>query len=257
MPFLFKSVQLGSPRSRGEGLRIGTARYLPRGVHKEDYAKLDYFDVWLPNLAPSRELLRQFKHDEVSLKGFFKKYRSEMKETDARQLIQLLAATAQRTPISVGCYCEDERQCHRSVLADLIRAAAGEPTVTQPLAEQCVYTIAHRDRLDPIYKDGGCGDLEEQRRWTTAKQLLADATKNGNRFAILFACATDCSQLIYRAILTKITIKSSSTHYSFEHLEPLAGSHSPQELVLLDTGRTIAPGFIRPYAICRTPGFLD
>ena len=118
------TVQLGSPRQRDEGLRIGTVRFLPRGVRKEDYAKLNYFDVWLPQLAPSRELLSQFKKGSISVRVFFARYRREMKETEARQLIQLLAELARRTPIAVGCYCEDEADCHRSVLGKLIQAAA-------------------------------------------------------------------------------------------------------------------------------------
>lgn len=122
----FRSVQLGTPRDPEEGLRIGTVRFLPRGVRKQDYAKQDFFDVWLPTLAPSRELLSQVKHEELSLSRFFARYRSEMSETEPRQTIELLAEMAKRTPISVGCYCEDESQCHRSVLAELIRQAAGE-----------------------------------------------------------------------------------------------------------------------------------
>lgn len=122
----FRAVQLGTPRDPEEGLRIGTVRFLPRGVHKQDYAKQDFFDVWLPTLAPSRELLSQVKHEGLSLSRFFARYRAEMSETEPRQTIELLAEMAKRTPISVGCYCEDESQCHRSVLAELIRQAAGK-----------------------------------------------------------------------------------------------------------------------------------
>lgn len=121
-----RTVRLGSPRTQGEGLRIGTVRYLPRGVRKSDLARRDYFDVWLPILAPSRKLLQQFKSGKGTTAQFFAAYRREMKETDARQTIQLLAALARQTPIAVGCYCEDEAQCHRSVLIELIRDAAAE-----------------------------------------------------------------------------------------------------------------------------------
>jgi uncharacterized protein YeaO (DUF488 family) len=121
-----RAVQLGSPRKQGEGLRIGTVRYLPRGVRKVDLAKQDYFDVWLPILAPSRELLRRFKAGKGTSAQFFAAYRREMQQTDARQTIQLLAQLARRTPIAVGCYCEDEAQCHRSVLIKLIREAAAK-----------------------------------------------------------------------------------------------------------------------------------
>lgn len=125
MAFFLQSVRLGSPRSQGEGLRLGTVRYLPRGVKKEDYARLDLFDVWLPMLAPSRSLLQQTKNQRESPETFLRRYRAEMKRTEARQLIQLLAHLAARTPLSVGCFCEDESRCHRSVLFQLIRAAGG------------------------------------------------------------------------------------------------------------------------------------
>ena len=118
------TVQLGSARPHGEGLRIGTVRFLPRGVRKNDYAKLNYFDAWLPQLAPSRELLSQFKKGSISVRVFFARYRREMKSTENRQLIRLLAELAQRTPIAVGCYCEDEAHCHRTILGKLIQAAA-------------------------------------------------------------------------------------------------------------------------------------
>lgn len=118
-----RTVRLGSPRSKDEGLRIGTVRYLPRGVRKADLARKDYFDVWLPILAPSRELLREFKSGSRPISRFFARYRREMQETDARQTIELLAALARRTPIAIGCYCEDESHCHRSVLLELIRDA--------------------------------------------------------------------------------------------------------------------------------------
>ena len=118
-----RAVRLGSPRSRDEGLRIGTVRYLPRGVRKTDLAKRDYFDVWLPVLAPSRKLLQKFKAEAGTTDRFFAAYRREMQETDARQTIELLAALARRTPIAIGCYCEDESHCHRSVLFELIRDA--------------------------------------------------------------------------------------------------------------------------------------
>lgn len=118
--------QLGLSRKRGEGLRIGTVRLLPRGVRKSEYAKRDYFDVWLPQLSPSRKLLAEYKDGDLSVAAFFRRYRTEMKSTEPRQLIQLLAEIAQRTPIAVGCYCEDESQCHRSVLGELIRNAGSK-----------------------------------------------------------------------------------------------------------------------------------
>jgi uncharacterized protein YeaO (DUF488 family) len=124
MPLRLRSVQLGSPRSRGEGLRIGAVRYLPRGVAKSDYGRRDYFDVWLPTLAPSRELLRAYKTSGMTPATFYRRYRTEMRQLEARQTIELLARVAARTPLAVGCYCEDERRCHRRVLVELIRRAS-------------------------------------------------------------------------------------------------------------------------------------
>lgn len=124
MPLRVRSVRVGSPRKRGEGLRIGAVRFLPRGVRKGDYAAMDFFDVWLPTLAPSRRLLSTLRSTSMSPKTFFRRYRSEMQKTEPRQTIKLLAELARQTPISVCCYCADESRCHRSVLIRLIRQAA-------------------------------------------------------------------------------------------------------------------------------------
>lgn len=118
------TYRIGSPRKKSEGLRIGTVRLLPRGVPKREYAKRDLFDVWLPLVAPSRELLKTYTTGKKSAGQFFRAYRTEMKEPVARHTIELLAALAKRTPVAIGCYCEDESRCHRSVLIKLIRAAA-------------------------------------------------------------------------------------------------------------------------------------
>jgi uncharacterized protein YeaO (DUF488 family) len=104
-------------------LRIGTVRYLPRGIGKKDYARLNYFDIWLPQLAPSRQLLRRYGRLEGPAGSFFRQYRAEMTQPECRPLIALLAGVSERTPISIGCYCEEESSCHRSVLLKLIRAA--------------------------------------------------------------------------------------------------------------------------------------
>jgi uncharacterized protein YeaO (DUF488 family) len=120
-----RTFRIGSPRQRGEGLRIGTVRFLPRGVPKADYAERDLFDVWLPSLAPSRRLLAAAKQSGMSFETFAKRYAVEMRKTEARQTIALVAALARRTPLVVGCYCGDENHCHRSVLLRLIREAAG------------------------------------------------------------------------------------------------------------------------------------
>lgn len=108
---------------------MGTVRFLPRGVKKEDYVRLDYFDVWFPLLAPSTELLkwvkgRDWPSEQVRWSKFKERYKAEMKKTDARQAIKLFAELASRTPISIGCYCEDEFACHRSILRELIEGAA-------------------------------------------------------------------------------------------------------------------------------------
>jgi uncharacterized protein YeaO (DUF488 family) len=119
--------RIGSPRKKrkkSDRLRIGTVRFLPRGVKKTDYSKHDFFDVWLPMVAPSRELLKSFTSGKKSVAQFFRAYRAEMREPAPRHLLTLLAEVAQRTPISVGCYCEKETECHRSVLIELIREAA-------------------------------------------------------------------------------------------------------------------------------------
>jgi uncharacterized protein YeaO (DUF488 family) len=110
-------VRLGSRRAKGEGLRLGTVRRPPRGVKKADYAKLDYYDLWLPDLAPSQKLVtRALK----SWEGVPRAYRAEMKAPAADRLLGLLAAMSQQASFSVGCYCEDEARCHRSVLKELL-----------------------------------------------------------------------------------------------------------------------------------------
>ena len=121
---MLQVVRLGSPRGKDEGLRIGTARRPPRGVKKQDYARLDYYDVWLPELAPSQKLVswamsRPFTTERW--KRFERDYRREMKAPEAERLLELLARLSQQTNVSVGCYCEDERRCHRSILRDLLR----------------------------------------------------------------------------------------------------------------------------------------
>ena len=123
------TFQVGSARKRGEGLRVGTVRFLPRGVKKEDYARLDYFDVWFPLLAPSSELLkwvksREWQSEQTRWSKFKERYVAEMKKTDARQAIKLLAELARVTPLSIGCYCENESTCHRSILQELIESVA-------------------------------------------------------------------------------------------------------------------------------------
>jgi uncharacterized protein YeaO (DUF488 family) len=115
-------VQLGSPRHRHEGLRIGTVRRPPRGVPKSEFGSRDFYDVWLPDLAPSEALVKlgQSAPDARAWRTFIKRYRAEMKRPEAARLLTLLSALSQSTSFSVGCYCEDESRCHRSVLRELL-----------------------------------------------------------------------------------------------------------------------------------------
>jgi len=117
-------VQLGSPRAPAEGLRLGTVRRPPRGVRKEDYARRDYFDLWLPELAPSPALVKSALAPSLTPAGwarFARKYRQEMRAPAAQRLLLLLAALSSVTNLSVGCYCADESRCHRSVLRDMLK----------------------------------------------------------------------------------------------------------------------------------------
>ena len=116
-------VQLGSPRAPGEGLRLGTVRRPPRGVPKEEFARRDYYDVWLPNLAPSAELMAEGRAAQVakSWAAFSRKYQAEMKQPDASHLLDALAALSHQTSFAMGCYCEDEQHCHRSLLRHLLK----------------------------------------------------------------------------------------------------------------------------------------
>ena len=108
-------VRLGTARHPDEGLRIGTVRRPPRGVKKQDYAKLGYYDAWLPELAPSAKLIKTALADWGR---FEKRYRQEMRERE--HLLDLLVCLSQSSNFAIGCYCEDEKQCHRSVLRQLL-----------------------------------------------------------------------------------------------------------------------------------------
>lgn len=257
MTIHFQCVQLGSPRGAGEGLRIGTVRRPPRGVPKSEFAKLDFFDVWLPILAPSRELLQTFRASKnMKISTFFSRYRTEMSETNPRQVIQVLAELSKTTPISVGCFCSMASRCHRSVLAELIREAAGLPP-QRPLFEQAVYTTVHWETLDNIFEnESGTEVLSERKRWTTAHTLWRQGEATGYRFPIIFSDATDCSRLLYWGQIENLVIDDEGTVFEFSHLTPIRGKRVTQELVLSNTGKTIAPGFIRPYALVQTPKFL-
>lgn len=117
-------VRLGTPRTANEGLRLGTVRRPPRGVAKENFAKGNWYDVWFPNLAPSVETMKLGLQAETDAQwnAFVRRYKSEMAEPHAKHDLALLAALSRSTNFSVGCYCEDEERCHRSVLRELLLA---------------------------------------------------------------------------------------------------------------------------------------
>ena len=121
-------VQLGTPRAPGEGLRIGTVRRPPRGVPKTEFAKRDFYDVWLPNLSPSAQLVAQglAADDDKDWKQFTRRFEAEMKQPDASRVLDLLAAMSHQSAFSLGCYCEDESRCHRSVLRKLLSQRGAE-----------------------------------------------------------------------------------------------------------------------------------
>lgn len=117
-------VRLGTPRGAGEGLRLGTVRFPPRGVAKADWAARDFFDVWLPLLAPQAATLKLARDgDDAEWRRFARAYLREMKEPAPRQALALLAALSHHTDFAVGCYCADESHCHRSLLRELLRDA--------------------------------------------------------------------------------------------------------------------------------------
>jgi len=115
-------VQLGTPRGKSEGLRIGTVRRPPRGVPKSEYASRDYYDVWLPELSPSEPLVKLALKagSEKEWEAFARRYRAEMKRPAAARLLDLLAGLSHAGALSVGCYCAEEQRCHRSILKALL-----------------------------------------------------------------------------------------------------------------------------------------
>jgi len=115
-------VRLGSARSKGEGIRIGTVRLPPRGVPKAEFSSQNWYDVWFPNLAPSLETMK-LAQKAITVRewaAFTRKYRAEMAAPEIRHSLALLAALSHHANFSVGCYCEDEAHCHRSVLRTLL-----------------------------------------------------------------------------------------------------------------------------------------
>lgn len=115
-------VRLGTPRAPGEGTRIGTVRRPPRGVPKEEFSTGDWYDVWLPNLSPAAETVKLGRAAETpeGWAEFARRYRAEMRAPGPRHDLRLLAVLSHTTDFSVGCYCEDEERCHRSILRELL-----------------------------------------------------------------------------------------------------------------------------------------
>lgn len=120
---MVRVVRLGTPRGPDEGLRLGTVRRPPRGVRKTEYARRDFYDVWVPELAPSPSLFKWVKSaplTDARWRTYARRYRTEMRRPEPQRLIALLAALSAQTSFSVGCYCEDESRCHRSLLKELL-----------------------------------------------------------------------------------------------------------------------------------------
>lgn len=121
-------VRLGSPRYENEGVRIGTVRRPPRGVSRSQFASQNWYDIWYPNLSPSPETVKLGLEAQTPAqwRAFMKKYKKEMSTSENARTIELLAALSKQTNFSVGCYCEDETRCHRSVLRELLKEAGAE-----------------------------------------------------------------------------------------------------------------------------------
>lgn len=121
-------VRLGSPRKPGEGLRLGTVRRPPRGVPKAEFAKRNFYDVWLPSLSPTEPLIQQVlgsrdltpEKQQRAWRAFERKFRAAMKQPDTSRLLDLIAGLSHQTSLSLGCYCAEESRCHRSILRKLL-----------------------------------------------------------------------------------------------------------------------------------------
>jgi len=125
---VMRVIRLGSPRLEDEGTRIGTVRRPPRGVPKSEFASQNWYDVWFPNLSPSPETMKLGQEAETPAQwaAFTKKYRAEMATPENKHTIQLLATLSQQSNFSVGCYCENEARCHRSLLRELLAEAGAK-----------------------------------------------------------------------------------------------------------------------------------
>jgi uncharacterized protein YeaO (DUF488 family) len=125
---VIRVVRLGTVRAEDEGIRVGTVRRPPRGIPKAEFARQNWYDVWLPNLAPSIETMKlaQAARTPAQWSAFVRKYRAEMAKPENSHTVALLAAFSGKTNFSVGCYCENEEHCHRSVLRELLASAGAE-----------------------------------------------------------------------------------------------------------------------------------
>jgi hypothetical protein len=132
----------------------------------------------------------------------------------------------------------------------------GAPIATA-FSDHCVYTILHPDLLADAARQGGPTTFQESKPWVTGRRLWQQAQAAGLGFPVLLGDATDCSQLEYWGLLTGVEVGDAGTRFTVDRVRPLAESHTPQELVLRSTGEHIAPHFLRPYAICRTPDFIE
>jgi uncharacterized protein YeaO (DUF488 family) len=121
-------IRLGTPRHRDEGVRLGTVRRPPRGVPRSEYARQNWYDVWLPNLSPSATLMQRMRKAEEasSFSALARRFRTELKAPDAAHLLDALAALSHVANFSIGCYCQDERRCHRSVLRSELAARGAQ-----------------------------------------------------------------------------------------------------------------------------------
>jgi len=117
---IISSYRYGSMRRPNEGVRIGVARHVPRGIRRENWQRQNCFDLWLLLLAPTSNLISEYRHKKIGFTTFSRRYKTQMKAKGSRQVVELLAAMSLFQPISVGCFCEDESRCHRSLLRELI-----------------------------------------------------------------------------------------------------------------------------------------
>ena len=136
---MIRVVRIGTPRGRGEGVRVGSVRLLPRGVRKEDYAKRNLFDVWLPEVSPTRELVAYAQAKpwtDARWAIFTRRYLKEMQRPEAQHAIALLAALGKKTNFSICCYCENPWRCHRSLLGQLLRQGGARVSIPRSASPQ-------------------------------------------------------------------------------------------------------------------------